>query len=121
MQVRVYPMKRWNCVWVLVALVLTDCAGNRKTAPVPYPAMAASANCSLEKLQQGRGIFVTQCAQCHELVAPADVKTSDWKLVVPGMCWNAGLTRADERLILNYVLAVKKHAPRKAAADAVGN
>jgi len=33
-------------------------------------------------------------------------------LVIPGMCWNAGLTQADEALILKYVLAAKKNVRR---------
>jgi hypothetical protein len=41
------------------------------------------------------------------LVKPESLKVADWRLVMPGMCWNAGLARADEALLLKYVLAAK--------------
>lgn len=61
----------------------------------------------LEKLQRGHGIYLTQCGQCHDLVKPESLNVADWRVVMPGMCWSAGLTRADEALLLEYVLAAK--------------
>jgi hypothetical protein len=61
----------------------------------------------IDRLQRGHGVYLTQCGQCHELVKPVSLKVADWCLVMPGMCWNAGLTRADEALLLEYVLAAK--------------
>ena len=61
----------------------------------------------VERLQRGHGVYLTQCGQCHVLVKPESLKVADWRLVMPGMCWNAGLTRADEALLLEYVLAAK--------------
>jgi len=69
--------------------------------------MAEAHGVRLEVLQRGHGLYLTQCGSCHELIAPDQVEISDWHLVVPGMCWNAGLTRGDEALILKYVLAAK--------------
>lgn len=67
--------------------------------------MSRVSGVSIEKLQRGHGVYLTQCGQCHELVKPRDLKVADWHMVMPGMCWNAGLTRADEALLLDYVLA----------------
>ena len=69
--------------------------------------MANASGIPLETLRQGHGVYLTQCGSCHELVHPDRVKTSDWHLLVPGMCWNAGLTKADEALVLRYVLAAR--------------
>ncbi len=101
-------------MWVFLALGLAGCVEDHKQPPVPTSAMAASMGCSLRTLERGRGVFRTQCGKCHELVAPEHVKISDWRLVVPGMCWNAGVTHADEALILKYVLAVRKNASQRA-------
>ena len=87
---------------------LWACAAGVKGPPVPDAAMADSSGVPLATLRQGHGVYLTQCGSCHELFQPDSVKASDWHLVVPGMCWNAGLTREDEALVLKYVLAARK-------------
>jgi len=90
----------------LMTCVLLGCAAS-KSPPVPTAAMAAAGGVPLKTLQQGHAVYLTQCGGCHELIAPDALEISDWHLVMPGMCWNAGLTRADEALALKYVLAAK--------------
>lgn len=97
--------------WLAVpaaALGAFACATNSKAPPAPTAAMAAASGVPLEKLKQGHGVYLTQCGECHELIPPNSIETSDWHLVMPGMCWNAGLTKADEALALQYVLAAKR-------------
>jgi hypothetical protein len=91
----------------VVGAVMLGCAAPSNEPPVPGEAMAMTSGKSLETLRQGYGVYLTQCGSCHELVHPDRVKTSDWHLLVPGMCWNAGLTKADEALVLQYVLAAR--------------
>jgi cytochrome c5 len=91
---------------VAAGVVALGCAVS-KEPPVPTAAMAAASGIPLETLRQGHGVYLTQCGGCHELVPPNAVKTSDWHIVMPGMCWNAGLTKADEALAMKYVLAAK--------------
>jgi hypothetical protein len=98
-------MKRWICGWI--GLLLAACAPGGVSAPEVTAAMAARSGQPPESLERGRSVYLAQCGRCHELIAPASLKTSDWKLVVPGMCWNAGLSAADEKAVLNYVLAAK--------------
>ena len=101
---KVVCMNRGAMALIGLASGVPGCA----PVPVPTPAMAAAGGVSFETLQQGHGVYLTQCGGCHELIAPDKVGSSDWRLVVPGMCWSAGLTRADEVLVLKYVLAAKK-------------
>ena len=89
-------------------LLMAGCAPEPVALPVPDAAMAGNADVSLESLQKGYRVYVSQCGRCHELIAPATVKTADWKLLIPGMCWNAGLSKADEAAVMHYVLAAKK-------------
>ncbi len=70
--------------------------------------MAARSGVPLATLQQGNSVYLSQCGQCHELIPPDKVEVADWRLVVPGMCWNAGLNPGDEALVLKYVLAAKQ-------------
>ena len=83
------------------------CMSLSKSASPEMVEMSEASGVSIERLQRGHGIYHTQCGQCHEMVKPGDLKVADWRLVMPGMCWHAGLTRADESLLLEYVLAAK--------------
>lgn len=103
-------MRRWFSGG-LVAFI-AGCTMGPGPIPVADARMAEASGVPLETLQRGNGVFLTQCGQCHLLVPPDKLKTSDWHLVIPGMCWNAGLTQADEALILKYVLAAKKRVQR---------
>lgn len=89
------------------AVVLAGCSPLRQPIPVADEAMAARTGVPLSDLRKGNAVYLAQCGRCHELIPPASLKTDDWHLVMPGMCWNAGLTRADEALITKYVLAAK--------------
>jgi hypothetical protein len=100
-------MKKWKFGLLMGLLGLTACAPAPKVIPAATPEMAAASGVPLKTLQRGNAIYLSKCGRCHELIPPDQVKTSDWRLVVPGMCWNAGLTQADEKLVLKYVLAAK--------------
>lgn len=95
--------------WGAVGLVLgtSACLSPSKSASPVMLEMSRVSGVPVERLQRGHGVYLTQCGQCHELVKPENLKVADWRLVMPGMCWNAGLTRADESLLLEYVLAAK--------------
>lgn len=99
-------MKPWICGWV--GLMVVACAPGGATAPEVTAAMAVRSGEPRTSLEQGRAVYLAQCGRCHELVPPSAVKTEDWHLVMPGMCWNAGLSRADEALVTRYVLAAKQ-------------
>jgi hypothetical protein len=86
---------------------MVACLSLSKPASPTVEEMSRVSGVPLERLQRGHGIYMIQCGQCHELVKPENLKVSDWRMVMPGMCWNAGLTRADEALLLEYVLAAK--------------
>jgi hypothetical protein len=96
-----------------MALAMGACLSLSKSATPAVEEMSRMSGVPLERLQRGHGIYLTQCGQCHELVKPENLKVSDWRMVMPGMCWSAGLTRADEALLLEYVLAAKSAGESK--------
>lgn len=95
--------------WAVVGLVFgtSACLSLSKSVSPAMVEMSKISGVPVERLQRGHGVYLTQCGQCHELVKPEDLKVADWRVVMPGMCWNAGLKRADEALLLEYVLAAK--------------
>jgi mono/diheme cytochrome c family protein len=101
---------KFHVLSLLVAcLAWTGCAANKfKTlAPAPTPAMAEKSGQPLSTLEQGRVVFLAQCGRCHEHQFPDTVNSKDWHVVVPGMAWNAGISKSDEKAVLAYVLAAK--------------
>ena len=87
--------------------MVVSCAGP-KQAPLPSADMAARSGKRLETLQRGHAVFLAQCTRCHEAKLPETISHEDWHLVVPGMAWNAGISKADEKAVLAYLLAAKQ-------------
>ena len=90
------------------AVVLTACA-TVGAPPEPTADMAARSGIALETLRRGHGVYLTQCGSCHALIHPRKFKPEEWKLVVPGMCWNAGVHRADGAALMKYLLAASRN------------
>lgn len=98
------PMK-----WVLTILAVCVVAGcvAKTQIPVPDTAMASRSGHSLATLQRGHAVYVTQCGRCHEPMMPSKVSDEDWHVVVPGMAWNAGISKADESAVMKYLHAAR--------------
>ncbi len=88
----------------VVATVLAGCVTGRGI-PEADGAMAARSGMPITDLRRGHAVYLSQCGRCHEPVPPAQLEAADWKLVLPGMCWNAGLSKADEAAVTKYVKA----------------
>lgn len=74
----------------------------------PSPELAASSGTPLTELQEGHAIFMTQCSQCHEQRIPNKIPTAEWHKIVPGMAWNAGLSKQEESKVMKYIIAASK-------------
>ncbi|MFC5051285.1 c-type cytochrome [Rubritalea spongiae] len=97
---------------ILAALtlsVITACSVHTNDDPLaPSPALAAQSNIPLEDLGRGHAIFMRQCTQCHEKRIPNEIPTDQWHVIVPGMAWNAGLSKEEEKLVTDYVIAASQ-------------
>lgn len=96
--------------WITAALVfsLLGCAPSlEKQSPAVTPAMAARSGTSEGDLQVGRAVYIAHCGRCHEYQLPDTVSSADWHVVVPGMAWNAGLSKHDEIAVQQYLLAAR--------------
>ena len=94
-------------VVVVSALVIGACSTKSSNAEVPVPTakMAKASGKPLDTLGNGYSLFQVNCAQCHELKMPKDMRVDEWHSIVPGMAWNAGLKKEDEQAILAYLVA----------------
>lgn len=95
--------------WVLTIMavcVVVGCVAKTQI-PVPDTAMAAASGDSLVTLQRGHAIYVTQCGRCHEPMMPSKVSDEDWHIVVPGMAWNAGISKSDAKAVMKYIHAAR--------------
>lgn len=88
--------------------LLASCAPATKTAPVPDAGMAARSGTASQTLQRGYGVYMAHCGRCHEHILPADVSREDWHVVVPGMAWNAGISKPDEKALTAYLTAATR-------------
>ncbi|HEX5051807.1 MAG TPA: hypothetical protein VFZ65_08555 [Planctomycetota bacterium] len=92
----------------VAAAVAASCA----TLPLPFvdEAMAAVASAqalSLEQLQRGRHLMVTNCAACHQPVHPDALAFEQWEQVLPRMLEKSDLTPAHGADIRAYIVAVR--------------
>lgn len=82
--------------------------GGISEVPNPNAAMAAKSGTSMERLQRGHVVYMLKCGECHDYMLPQNLDIEDWQDAVPKMIRHAGLGEADERAVLEYVVAVKK-------------
>ena len=81
--------------------------GGIKEVPNPSAAMAKKSGKPLAQLQRGHVVYMLHCGECHHYKLPQDLDIDEWQEAVPKMIGHAGLERADEKAVLDYVVAVK--------------
>ncbi|MEN9991780.1 MAG: hypothetical protein RLZZ224_1482 [Verrucomicrobiota bacterium] len=100
-------MKRllWLC---LIPLGVFSCAPEvTDDAPAITPEMLRQSPASLASLEKGRALYLAHCGRCHAYMLPENIRHEDWHIVVPGMAWNAGLSKSEETDLRSYILAVR--------------
>lgn len=88
---------------VPVALLLAHCAS--ETAPEVTARTAGKLEVSPEALENGRQVYLAQCAQCHQGTPPGSADAAYWRTMLPHIQRNSTLTAADEADLLNYLVA----------------
>ncbi|WP_018970117.1 c-type cytochrome [Rubritalea marina] len=90
-------------------LSLGACVSPQANDPLaPTEAMASESGYPIDDLGKGYAIFQRQCTQCHERRIPNEIPTKEWKHIVPGMAWSAGLSKEEERLVTEYIIAASR-------------
>jgi hypothetical protein len=73
---------------------------------------AAKTEVAKERLEEGRTLYVTRCAECHDLEMLDSRSISGWKSMVSKMAGKAHLKSNQEELILQYLTAAKEASSR---------
>jgi len=101
------PIMKYGLAALLGCLIAAGCATQNANAPKPTQEMADRAKLPLATIREGHSVYLRKCGECHELMLPDRVTDSDWHVVVPGMAWNAGISRQEEDAVLQYLIAAK--------------
>lgn len=81
--------------------------GGIAEVPNPNATMVKMSGKPLGQLQRGHEIYMLRCGECHRYQLPQDLDVDEWEDAMPEMIKHAGLESADERAVLDYVVAVK--------------
>lgn len=81
--------------------------GGISDIPNPTAEMARKSGKSHSRIQRGHVIFMLKCGECHYYMMPEEVDIMDWEDTMPEMIRHAGLGRAEETAVLDYVTAVR--------------
>ncbi|OYV05617.1 MAG: hypothetical protein CFE26_10640 [Verrucomicrobiales bacterium VVV1] len=84
-----------------------NAVGGISEVPNPSQEMAKKSKTPLKTLERGHEVYMLNCGQCHEYKLPEKIDIEDWEDAMPKMIGHAGLERADEKAVLEYVKAVK--------------
>jgi cytochrome c2 len=78
-----------------------------RASPPVTPAFLAAAKVatSRDALEQGRQLYTSRCAECHELEMIDSRGRSGWEKAVGGMSRRAGFTSAEQSKVLDYLAA----------------
>jgi len=93
---------------------LVGCAGGLP-APTELDARRVSARwpaLHAADLEHGRALYAQRCSRCHELFDPSIHAASHWEASVHEMNRRAGLNDAEERLVVQYLVAVASRSER---------
>lgn len=81
--------------------------GGIAEVPNPTPEMAKMSGKSLAQIQHGHVVYMLKCGECHRYQLPENLDVDEWEEALPKMIKHAGLESADEKAVLDYVVAVK--------------
>ncbi len=88
---------------LLVGVVLAGC---RVTPPHATPADAQRGNVELAQLEEGRGMMIRKCGNCHRLPLPTDQTVSEWPAQLDDMAVRANLDPKQRFVIQQYLIVM---------------
>lgn len=98
-----------SCGVATIAWVVACSQNLRKSNGSPTQKMADATQSDLSELGEGHAIFMRHCSQCHEAKIPETIPSKAWHVIVPGMAWNAGLSKTEEAKVHAYVMAASRY------------
>jgi hypothetical protein len=99
-------MKKINFVFFVVFLLtIIGCSKDTVSSDALYVPTSADAtsNATLEELQQGRALYISNCGRCHGLYSPDDFNTSRWQNIMSDMAPKTSMSSSETSLVTKYV------------------
>ncbi len=95
-----------------VALFVPTSCGPSYKAPPVTPQLVKASRTPTSNLERGYAIHQAKCAKCHPFENPADYELGELTdEIMPEMARKSKLDHADEKAVLEYLLAVRKLPP----------
>ena len=86
---------------MVVSIMIYGCSAALK---VPTPADAQKSGTQLSTLSQGREMYISHCASCHNLYLPEKYTAAEWKAEVNVMQKKAKINDVQKETILKYLI-----------------
>jgi mono/diheme cytochrome c family protein len=98
-------VKSFAAILIITAALAVSCSKDKtNTSGLYVPGKEdATANATLQELQQGRVLYIDHCAACHSLYSPDDYSASQWPQILSGMAPRAGLSSDNTLLVKKYL------------------
>lgn len=95
-------MKTKITVLALLALFIYSCSSTKTTTPV---AVASTSKSEMTSDQaEGKRIFETNCAKCHDLYNPKQFTAQQWEPILKRMQVKAQLDDTQREKIYSYII-----------------
>ena len=100
---------------VAAALLVAGCAMSTRTMP-PATELGGDPG-SLESLERGRMLIVTECTEFHRIYWPQEYPSAAWPDMVEDMGNRSALSEAQTHDIVEYYVAAARHAESSDASE----
>jgi len=94
---------------IAVLLVVVGCATTEDLAPLidaKTIELAGAHEIDMNRLQRGRTLYITSCAQCHRPEPVVRYGLEQWRGILPRMSMFARLTPDDAAALRSYVVTI---------------
>jgi len=110
--------------WLRVVVTLAGLGGAACMAGLPAPTeldarrvTARFPGVKTADLEHGRSLYAVRCSRCHDLFDPGAYSASHWETSVHEMNSRAGLSNDEERLVIQYLVAVASRSERQTSTN----
>ena len=84
-------------LFVSFLVLSVGCSKNAADTSSLYTPTSANvtANATLQELQQGRALYISNCNSCHALVSPENYTPAQWKSVLSSMAPRTSMSASE--------------------------
>jgi hypothetical protein len=93
-------------ILLVITLIITGSCTKKggDTSALYTPTTAdVTANATLQKLQQGRVLYIDNWNACHQLISPDNYSPADWRSILSNMAPRTNLSASEVQLVTKYV------------------